>query len=108
MILLNSATLGRMHARVKRLRQHGARLSHREISNAPEMQGDLTLAGLGAGHVLELQKPDVQTEAGLVARLYEARLVTMHGDKMLFRGEERPHGDDGPAFVQEWAVVVTA
>jgi hypothetical protein len=40
--------------------------------------------------------------------LYDARLVTMHGNKMLFKGEERPQGDAGPAYVQEWSVLVTS
>ena len=30
----------------------------------------------------------------------------MHGNKMLFKGEERPQGDAGPAFVQEWSVII--
>jgi hypothetical protein len=93
-----------MYGKVKLLRQHGRRLKDREISQAPYLEGDLTLAALRSSYVLEVRRPESQNSTGVVAALWEARLVTMHGDGMLFRGEERPQGDDGPAFVQEWSV----
>lgn len=95
-----------MYAKVKRLRQRGTRLPDREIASAPHVEGDVTLFGLGAGYVLAVKDPNNQVSDGLFPPLHEARLVTMHGNKMLFRGEERPDGDSGPAFVQEWSVLV--
>jgi hypothetical protein len=76
-----------MHGKVKRLRERGQRLSDRDF-------------------VLQVKDPNSQVGDSLFPRLYEARLTTMHGDKMLFKGEERPQGDAGPALVQEWSVVV--
>jgi hypothetical protein len=93
-----------MYGKVKRLRHHGARLSNRDVSQASFIEGDLALAALRSSYVLTVRRPDSQAQAGSVAELWDARLVTMHGDAMLFRGEERPQGEDGPAFVQEWSV----
>ena len=28
----------------------------------------------------------------------------MHSDRMLFKGIEKPDGEDGPAYVQEWSI----
>jgi hypothetical protein len=95
-----------MYGKVKRLRERGARLSDRDIGQAPFVQGEITLAGLGATHVLAVKDPNSQVGDSLFPRLYEARLITMHGDKMLFKGEERPHGDTGPAYVQEWSILI--
>ena len=95
-----------MYGKVKQLRERGARLHERDIGQAPFVQGDITLVGLGPTHVLEVKDPNSQVGNSLFPRLYDARLTTMHGDKMLFKGEERPQGDSGPAYVQEWSVVV--
>ena len=54
--------------------------------------------------MLTVTDPNSQVGGSLIPQLYDARLVTMHGTKMLFKGEERPQGDAGPAYVQEWAV----
>jgi hypothetical protein len=90
-----------MYGKVKRLRERGARLSDRDIGQAPFVQGEITLAGLGAPLVLEVKEPASKVGASLLPALYEARLVTMHGNKMLFKGEERPQGDAGPTYIQE-------
>jgi hypothetical protein len=95
-----------MHGKVKRLRQRGVRIPNREISQAPFVEGDLTLAALRSTYILEVKDPASQVGASLFPTLYEARLITMHGSAMLFKGEERPEGDDGPAFVQEWSVMI--
>lgn len=42
----------------------------------------------------------------MLPKLHDARLVGMHNGKMTFKGEERPQGNDGPAFVQEWSVLI--
>jgi len=95
-----------MYGKVKRLRERGTRLSDRDIAKAPHVEGEVTLAGLGPVLVAQVRDPNFQVGTGLLPQLYEARLTTMHGNKMLFKGEERPQGDTGPAYVQEWAVVV--
>lgn len=95
-----------MHGKVKRLRHQGRRLSNRDISQAPFIAGDLALSALRSSYVLTLRQPNTQAQEGIIAALWDARVVTMHGDGMLFRGEERPQGDDGPAYVQEWSVMI--
>jgi hypothetical protein len=95
-----------MHGKVKRLRERGKRLADREIANAPFVEGELSLFSMGGVFVLSVRDPNSQTAASMVPELYEARMVGMHNGKMAFKGEERPQGDDGPAFVQEWSVLV--
>ncbi|QOY95603.1 hypothetical protein IM543_07050 [Massilia sp. UMI-21] len=51
-------------------------------------------------------EPNSQIGDSLLPQLYDARLITMIEHKMLFKGEERPQGDAGPAYVQKWAPVV--
>jgi hypothetical protein len=95
-----------MYGKVKRLRERGARLSDLDIARAPFVEGELTLISLAGTGVLQVKDPNSQVGDSLFPRLYEARLITMHGDRMLFKGEERPQGEAGPAFVQEWAVML--
>lgn len=95
-----------MYGKVKRLRERGARLSDRDIVKSPFVEGEVTVAGLGPVLVAQVRDPNSQVGTGLLPQLYDARLISMHGGKMLFKGEERPQGDAGPAYVQEWAVVV--
>lgn len=54
-----------------------------------------------------VSNPNSQVGGSLLALLYEAKLVSMHGNGMLFKGE-RPQGDAGPASIQEWSVMVGA
>lgn len=95
-----------MYGKVKRLRAAGKRLTAQDIARAEYVAGELTLAGLGTTTLLTLKDPNSQIGDSLLPDLYEVRMTTMHGNKMLFKGEERPQGDAGPAIVQEWAVVV--
>lgn len=93
-----------MYARVKRLRDRGKRLSDREIGAAPHVEGEVRVYGLAGVTVACVADPNSQVGDPLLPLLYEARLVTMHSQGMLFKGEERPQGDAGPAYVQEWSV----
>ena len=95
-----------MYGKVKPLRASGKRLSDHDIARAQFVQGEVTLAGLGATLILTVTDPNSQVGGSLLPQLYDARLITMTQHKMLFKGEERPQGDAGPAYVQEWAVVV--
>ena len=95
-----------MHGKVKKLRSRGARLSDQDIARSEFVEGDVKLSGLNDTMVLTVSDPNSTVGASLFPQLFEARLITMHGNKMLFKGEERLQGDTGPAFVQEWAVVV--
>lgn len=93
-----------MYVKAKQLRARGQRRPHQEIAADDGKVGELTLAMVGPSMHLNLNDPASSVHAPLLPLLYEARLTTMHGDKMLFRGEERPQGEAGPAYVQEWSV----
>lgn len=53
---------------------------------------------------LKVSAHNDQTGTPLIPILYDARLTTMHGNKMLFRGVERD--SNGAEFVQEWSVQI--
>lgn len=94
-----------MYSVVKRLRSRGIRKHDRDIQTDPGAAGDLTLAMSGDGAKLKLSSDDGSRQEPIIPVLTDARLVTMHSDKMLFRGVER--GEDGAEYVQEWSVMVT-
>lgn len=93
-----------MHYTVKILRHRGARRSEREILAESGIDGQLTGANVGVTFELKLFAGDGSRMEPIIPVLLEARLVSMHGDKMLFRGIEQ--GADGAQFVQEWSVKV--
>ena len=93
-----------MYVRAKQLRERGRRRSNHEISADEGKVGELTLASVGPSYQLNLNAPDSSVSAPLFPILHDAKLITMHGEGMLFKGEERPQGDAGPAYVQEWSV----
>jgi len=103
--LLNSATLDRpMRAKVKRIRERGQRMSDHQIAAAIPVEGEARVYGMGGAIQATVTDPASQVGEPLIPILHEARLTTMHGAGMLPRGEERPQGDKGPAYIQEWSV----
>jgi hypothetical protein len=95
-----------MIGKVNRLRNQGKRLSDQDIGRSQFTAGEIRLSGLGDTLVLTVTDANSTVGASLLPQLFEARLTTMHGSKMLFKGEERPQGDAGPAYVQEWSVLL--
>jgi len=95
-----------MYGKVKRLRAGGKRLSDHDIARSEYVQGEVRVYGLAGTIVANVSAPDSQVADPLLPQLYDAKLVTMHGHGMLFKGEERPQGDAGPAYIQEWSVMV--
>lgn len=93
-----------MRAKVKRLRERGQRMSDHQIAAAVPVEGELRVYGMGGAIQASLTDPHSQVGDPLIPILHEARLTTMHGPGMLLKGEERPQGDKGPAYVQEWSV----
>ena len=93
-----------MYGKVKRLRERGQRLSDRDIGRAPFVEGSIKVYGLGTGIVATVTDPISQVGDPLLPVLYEAKLATMTDGGMLLKGEERPQGDAGPAYVQEWSI----
>lgn len=93
-----------MFGKVKRLRHQGKRLSDREIGAAPAVDGELRVYGVATSIVASVTDPNSQVGDPLIPTLYDARLTTMNNAGLLLKGEERPQGDAGPAYIQEWAV----
>lgn len=96
-----------MRGKVKLLRRQGARLSSHEITAQEPVEGILTLAAhqWTMEYVLALRAPNDNVNPPLL-QLFGARLIVMHHDGMRFIGTDRPMGDAGPAYVQEWSVLV--
>jgi hypothetical protein len=94
-----------MYATITRLRERGKRRSDHDIQNDPGTTGDMRLAAVAG--ILELSLAaieDEQQRKPIIQSLYDAKLVTMHGNGMLFRGYEK--GTDDAGYVQEWRAVV--
>lgn len=96
-----------MRGKVKLLRRRGARLPPRDITAQEPIAGTLTLSAhqWTMEYVLALRAPNDNVNPPLL-QLFDARLIVMHHDGMRFIGIERTQGDDGPAYVQEWSVMV--
>jgi hypothetical protein len=95
-----------MHSKVKILRRHGARLNERDISAQEGHDGELTLYRSGGSIELKLSAPNDQRKEAIIPVLYDAKLVTMHGNGMLFRGMERTGDEKGAQYLQEWSVMI--
>lgn len=90
-----------MYEKGKRLRAAGKPLSDLDIARVQHVEGEVTLTGLAGTLVLAVTDPNSQVGDSLFPMRYEARLITMTDTKMLFKGEERPQGDTGPAYIQD-------
>lgn len=95
-----------MYSIVKRLRQLGLRKHINDVQSDPGATGDVTLVLCGDGAQLKLSSDDGSRQEAIIPMLLDAKLVTMHTDKMLFKGIER--GEGGAEYVQEWSVRVLA
>jgi hypothetical protein len=95
-----------MQCKVKLLRTRGARKHEREILSEDPVTGDMTLAMVAGVYELNLSASDDSQMKPLIPVLYDARLVTMHGNKMLFRGLERAGDEPAAQYLQEWSVMV--
>lgn len=95
-----------MFGKVKRLRASGKRLSSHDIGRSEYVEGEVRVYSLAGVIVASVSNPDSQVGGSLLPDLYDAKLVTMNEHGMLFKGEERPQGDTGPAYIQEWSVMV--
>lgn len=93
-----------MYGKVKRLRERGKRMSDQQIASAPFVVGEVRVYGVGSVMEANITDPNSQVGDPLLPTLFEARLTTMQGVSILLKGEERPQGDAGPAYAQEWAI----
>lgn len=79
-------------------------MSDQQIAAALPVEGELRVYGMGGTIEASVTDPSSQVGDPLIPVLYEAKLTTMQSSGMLLKGEERPAGDRGPAYVQEWSV----
>lgn len=97
-----------MYSHFKRLRIGGQRKADRDISADPGVIGHISVFRQGSEVIAAAYATGGTGQPGqLLPLLYRARLVTMHGDRMLFRGWERPLRDDqadSDENKQEWSV----
>jgi hypothetical protein len=91
-----------MKAHVKQLRRGGERLAARDIQTDSGTRGEMTMVLIDGRAELKLAEPSDSQQKPLVPMLYHARLVTMHGNRMLFQGLTAPRQDGGQP--QEWSV----
>lgn len=96
-----------MKVSVKPLRQHGARLSDQQIASLPAIDGYLSLYGIGTTLQLSLYDGSGKQDS-LMPDLYDARLISMHGSKMLFAGMQRTADPMAAQYFQEWAVQIVS
>lgn len=101
-----------MRATIQLLRKYGRKLRRRELSEANQLTGHLTMFSVqhrayGSVMVLKLSVVDNQTETGHLATLYEPVISGLGNGLMTFRGIERMETEDGPVgYAQEWRVEV--
>lgn len=93
-----------MYSKVKPLRTRGKRSAERDIHTAKPQEGIITMFMCGGAPELKLSAKNDSTATPLIPVLYEARLTTMHGNKMLFKGIEKD--SSGAEYVQEWSVQI--
>lgn len=92
-------------------RRFGRRIAERDLANTPPLVGEINLAStayqapLGTIEVLTLQNPLSTTAQGVIAQLFEPRLVSLRGDLMVFRGFEAV---EQAGALQEWRCRATA
>jgi hypothetical protein len=95
-----------MYSKIKQLRHRGVRRSDRDISADSGVDGYLTLALCSGMYELKLHADDGSRQEAILPILYDAKLISMHGNKMLFQGLERHSDENGPQFAQAWSVMV--
>lgn len=97
-----------MYSIVKRLRIRGVRRSLRDIQADDGTLGHLTMVTVGPRRELKLHgSGDDAQQNPTIPILFDAVLISMHGQRMMVMGFER-QGDQGdplaPTTMQEWSV----
>lgn len=95
-----------MRVQVKAIRHRGVRLSDFDIPSIIPVEGIIRVYGLGTTIQLSVSASDDQQHVPLLPDLYDARLVTMQGDKMLFAGIQRTADPREAQYLQEWSVLI--
>jgi hypothetical protein len=89
-----------MYRLVKPLRHAGRRKHDQQIAKETPIEGDLTLSMCSGSFDLKLARVEDSRQEPILPVLHDARLTTMHGNKMLFWGIER-NPQTGAEHVQE-------
>ena len=93
-----------MYSKVKQLRRRGQKRDEREFLAADPFEGNVTMTACGGSYELNIAAWNDSSAKPLIPPLRDAKLITMHGNKMLFTGIERD--GNGVGFEQEWAVQI--
>jgi hypothetical protein len=86
------------------IRQRGSHLSDQQIASTAPIDGYLSLCGIGT--TLQISVYANSKQESLIPDLYDARLVSMHCNKMLFAGIERTADPLAAQYLQEWSAVI--
>lgn len=97
-----------MLVQVKALRQRGSRLTDHQIAALIPIEGALRVYGLSGSIQVSVSAPDDQQGKPLIPDLYDARMVTLHGNGMLFFGLERTGDPAAAQYAQEWSVRIVS
>lgn len=93
-----------MYSKVKRLRERGERKSDHAIAADPGLVGHVTVVLVENVPVIKIYAAgDDGTQKPAWPEMHRALCVTMHGDKMLWRGLEMVTGQPVP---QEWSMQI--
>jgi hypothetical protein len=92
-----------MKATVTRLRERGKRRHDHDIQADQGTVGDLSLATVGPVKELKLADVNDQQMKPVIPVLYDAQLVNLQANSMLYRGFE---SIDGAGYAQEWRAVI--
>ena len=84
----------------------GRSLSGHDIGRLDYVEAAVRVYSLVGVIVDGVSNPDSQVGGSLLPDLYDVKLITMNEHGMLFKGEKRLQGDAGPAYIQEWSVMV--
>lgn len=101
-------TIPLMRVQVKPLRHHGARLTDHQIASLVPIEGALRVYGLGGSIQVSVSAPDDQQGKPLLPDLYDARIVTLQNNGMLFFGLERTGNPAAAQYAQEWSVRIVS
>jgi hypothetical protein len=94
-----------MKVQVKPLRQRGSRLTDQQIASLAPAEGYVSVYGIGTTIQISVYDGSANQQP-LLPDLYDARLVTMQGAKMLFSGIERTGDPRAAQYLQEWSVLI--
>jgi hypothetical protein len=94
-----------MKVQVKPLRQRGSRLTDQQIASSAPVEGHVSVYGVGTTIQISIYDGSANQQP-LLPDLYDARLVTMQGAKMLFSGIQRTADPREAQYLQEWSVLI--